>query len=156
VKYGFKPMRNDEAITQYADEVRVLLRDLNIRFVRARDPKLAREQAEAIVDNSEWDELLYLPDVKFFRRRGLHAYLPYNVTGEKIADWHGLKQHIEQVLPGTYPAGRDFNGYLDLMRQIGEGTLTPEEAVPLLPNLSRVGGVCPCSRAVRWVMDNGN
>ena len=60
-------------------------------------------------------------------------------------------------MPGTYPAGRDFKGYLDLMQQIENGELTPDQAVPLLPNLSRVGGVCPCSKAVRWVLDgNGN
>jgi 1,2-phenylacetyl-CoA epoxidase catalytic subunit len=163
VKYGFKPMKNAEAIEQYADEVRVLVRDLNIRFVRARAKDCSREEAERIVDNRESAhgidpaELLDIPSVKFFRRRGIHAYQPYDVNGNKTKNWHDLKRHLEAVMPGTYPAGRDFSGYLDLMQKIENGELTPEQAVPLLPNLSRVGGVCPCSKAVRWVLDgNGN
>ena len=54
-----------------------------------------------------------------------------------------------RAFPESYPAGRDFKGYLDLLEQIDAGETTAPEAVGKLPNLSRVGGVC--RSAVRWV-----
>jgi hypothetical protein len=159
VRFGFKPMKNDEAVREYADEVRVLVRDLNIRYVRTKVPTLSREDAESLVDTRERrrgiepEELLTVPDVSFFRRRGIHAYQTTRVDGQPIADLESYKAHLVANLPGTYPAGRDFANYLDLVRRVGTGELSVEKAVASLPNLSRVGGVCPCSRAVRWVLD---
>jgi hypothetical protein len=43
--------------------------------------------------------------------------------------------------------------FYELMGKVVAGEVKAEDAVHILPNLSRVGGVCPCSRAVRWVVD---
>ncbi len=162
VKFGFKPMKNAEAAGQYRDEVAQVIRDLNVRFVRARVPELSRKDAQRIVDEKEPghgfdpEELLYVPDVKFFRRRGPHAYQQNDIDGEPIENKSEFQRRIRGYLSDVYAAGRDFGGYLKLIDRIAAGELTPPEAVPMLPNLSRVGGVCPCSKAVRWVNGNGN
>jgi hypothetical protein len=165
VKFGFKDMNNETAAAEYAKEVEKVIHDLNLKYVRAKLPELSRAQATEIVDRVaaggegadgvEAEELLRLPSVKFFRRRGLHAYRPYDLDGEPVNEIGRYKRLIEDNLPGTYPAGRDFGHYFELMEQIDRGEITPEQAVPKMPNLSRVGGVCPCSRAVRWIDSNG-
>src|SRR6185295_123810 len=50
VRYGLKPMKNAEAQAQYRDEVGKLVRDLNLRFLRARVPGLAIGEAEKALD----------------------------------------------------------------------------------------------------------
>jgi len=47
IQFGFKDLTNREAVTQYIEEVRKMLRDINTRFVRARFPDYAPEKAEA-------------------------------------------------------------------------------------------------------------
>ena len=39
VKYGMKPMKNAEAQKAYYEEVKKVLHDLNMRYVRARLPE---------------------------------------------------------------------------------------------------------------------
>jgi 1,2-phenylacetyl-CoA epoxidase catalytic subunit len=166
VRLGFKTMKNDAAMEQYAAEVRTLVRDLNLRYVRARLPKLSREEAQdllrRVVEDGETvggiqpEDLLRVPDLRFFRRRGIHAYEMVDVYGKPLADLEDYKRHLRRVLPESYASGRDLAHYFELMDRVVAGEVTPDQAVPMLPNLSRVGGVCPCSRAVRWVVDNGN
>jgi len=157
VKFGFKPMKNAQAIAEYCDEVAQVIRDLNVRFVRARAPELSRDEARSVVDNREKahgidpDELLFVPSEKFFRRRGIHAYRQNDIDGEPVEDKSEFFRRLRGYLPDVYAAGRDYGHYKELMDQVAAGELTPEEAVPKMPNLSRVGGVCPCSKAVRWV-----
>jgi hypothetical protein len=61
--------------------------------------------------------------------------------------------HLRDTLPESYLAGCDFRDYLEALRRIGRGELTVADAVRRMPELRRVGGSCPCSRAVRWVVD---
>ncbi|MFQ5844404.1 MAG: hypothetical protein ACE5JG_05370 [Planctomycetota bacterium] len=162
VRLGLKPLKNAEALGQYVEEVQRLVDDLNTRFVRTRLPELSREEADGLIERV-WQgetaqgigpaDLLRLPDVRFYRRRGVHAYRMYDIDGKPVQDLTDYRAHLGRHLPEVYPAGRDFKGYVDLMKKVTAGELTPEEAVPLMPNLSRVGGVCPCSRAVRWLSD---
>jgi 1,2-phenylacetyl-CoA epoxidase catalytic subunit len=163
VKMGLKPMNNRDAANQYTEEVRQLLGDLNLRYLRARFPKLSRDEAQSrlkrIVEEGETVEgvtpetMLRLPHPGFFRRRGIHAYQMLDLDGKPIADLEEYKKHLVRVLPEAYTSVRDMTKYLDVMRQVVAGEVKAEDAVHLLPNLSRVGGVCPCSRAVRWVID---
>jgi len=50
-------------------------------------------------------------------------------------------------------ASRDLKLYADGLRKVASGEWTPHEATQRMPKLRRVGGSCPCSRAVRWVVD---
>src|SRR5438093_1047837 len=48
-------------------------------------------------------------------------------------------------------------GFKDMSnRQVVAGTLTVEQGVKAMPKLKRLGGTCPCSRSVRWVIEESN
>ena len=71
--------------------------------------------------------------------------------GETYDDVDAYLKHLEDQLPGPYRAGRDYRQYVELLREVAAGDKVADAAAHELPALSRVGGVCPCSRAVRWV-----
>ena len=169
VKFGLKPMKNREAQDLYYQEVAKMVRDLNLRFVRARKPGLDHAGAaqalekllagEAVEGVARPEELLRMPAKEFFRRRGEPAFQLVGVAGEKVEDVESYVRYLSQQLPEQYLAGRDFQGFVDLLRKLHAGEITPKQAQAATPNLRRVGGVCPCARSVRWVVDapaNGN
>lgn len=163
VRWGFKPMKNDEAQSQYYEELRKLVRDLNLRFLRARLPELTPGEAESTLARLEagrgsergvaFEELLQLPHIAFFRRRGVPAFQMVGVDGQAFVSRDEFVAHLRRVLPESYLAGRDFQEFLSLLDQVSSGALPREKAAAHMPALRRVGGVCPCSRAVRWVVD---
>jgi 1,2-phenylacetyl-CoA epoxidase catalytic subunit len=163
VRFGLKPMKNAEAQRLYYEEIGKLVRDLNLRYLRARLPALGREEAEALlarleaeggtVDGVAQSELLRVPHADFFRRRGVPAFRLVGVEGETYDDVAAYARHLVAALPAAYLAGRDFKDYLEVLRQVEAGELTTEEAGRQMPALRRVGGTCPCSRAVRWVVE---
>jgi len=162
VRYGLKPMKNAEAQAQYRDEGGNLVRDLNLRFLRARVPGLAIGEAERTLDrilagetveSLTRDDLIRLPHPEFFRRRGVPAFRMIGIDGETFTDPGAYARHLARHLPEAYLAGRDFKDYLDLLGQVASGELTAEEAAGKSPALRRVGGACPCSKSVRWVVD---
>jgi 1,2-phenylacetyl-CoA epoxidase catalytic subunit len=163
VRFGLKPMKNAEAQRLFYEEVEKLVRDLNVRYLRAR-VKRSRAEAEALldrvlaerttVDGIHPEDLLRLPHPDFFRRRGVPAFRRVGVDGETIADLPGYTRHLVQHLPEAYLAGRDFKDYLDLLQRIERGEMTVAEAAGRMPTLRRVGGACPCSKSVRWVVDD--
>jgi hypothetical protein len=164
VRFGLKPMKNAEAQQDYYDEVDKVVADLNMRFIRARFPELGPREAEEFLtrvseggevrQGVRHEDLLRAPHKEFFRRRGLPAFKKVGVNGETFEDLDSYVEHLTQVLPDAYRAGRDFKFFLELSRQVEDGKLTSDEAARQMPNLRRVGGVCPCSRAVRWVVDD--
>jgi hypothetical protein len=36
---------------------------------------------------------------------------------------------------------------------VANGTIELKKAISSMPRLARVGGACPCSNSVRWVVD---
>lgn len=164
VRMGLKPMKNAEAQRQYLEEVGRLLHDLNMRYVRARLPQLAREDAEALLasvladrearQGIAWGDLLRLPHPDYCRRRGVPAFKMTGVLGEAYVEVDEYLRHLAATLPGAYLAGRDFKEYVEVLRQVAAGTMTAEDASRKMPALRRVGGSCPCSKAVRWVVDD--
>lgn len=163
VRMGLKPMKNHEAQQDYYREVEKLLRDLNMRFVRARLPELSLKEAEetlAALDREhgkvkgiEWEELLQMPHDHFFRRRGVPAFTMVGVDGESFETVDDYLAHLRKVLPESYLAGRDFMDYLDSLRQVVAGEIDAQKASHQMPSLRRVAGTCPCSKSVRWVRD---
>jgi benzoyl-CoA 2,3-dioxygenase component B len=171
VRYGLKPMKNLEAQDLYYQEVAKMIRDLNVRFVRTRDPGLDHAGAARVLEQlvagevvegvARPEELLHMPAKEFFRRRGEPAFRLVGVDGETFADVEEYVRYLAKHLPEQYLAGRDFEGFVSTLRKLASGEITPKEAAAATPNLRRVGGVCPCSRSVRWVQDapaagNGN
>lgn len=163
VKFGLKPMKNAEAQDQYWKEIEKVVRDLNLRWLRARLPHLDAtaaekalvrlEQERETVEGVTPEELLRLSHRDFFRRRGVPAFRMTGVDGEPFTDVEAYLGHLVRTLPDGYRATGDFRDYVDNLRAVARGEKTAEEAQKFMPQLRRVGGVCPCSKAVRWVAD---
>jgi 1,2-phenylacetyl-CoA epoxidase catalytic subunit len=163
IRLGFKDKLNAEAQSLYSAECQRMLDDLNQRYVRARLPGAAREQAEVLIerlrrdrgalDGVVWEDLLRLPDARFFRRRGVPAFEMVGVDGEVFGAPEAYLAHLGRHLPEAYMASRDVSRYAQTLRKVVAGELTLEQAMKQVPALKRVGGVCPCSRAVRWVVE---
>jgi len=163
VRFGFKNLRNAEAQAQYYDECRKMIADLNQRYLRARLPKLSPEQAESIAaqliqeggrfEGLSSDDLLDLPDRRFFRRKGEPAWTTIGTRGESFDSVDAYLAHLKAQLPEPYLASRDMSMYLSTLREVAAGSLAAEQASKRMPSLKRVGGVCPCSKSVRWIVE---
>ena len=163
VRMGLKPQKNRQAQQEYYQEVSKLLRDLNVRYVRARLEKLSAKEAQTVLDTLErergtvqgiaWDDLLQMPHEAFFRRRGVPAFELTGVEGESYDTVDDYVAHLRKVLPESYLAGRDFMDYLTTLRKVGAGEIDAQKASHQMPSLRRVAGTCPCSKSVRWVRD---
>ena len=136
----FKTLTNGEAQALYIEEVRGKLRDVNLAIVQARG-RCGREEAERDLARIEGtgervhglgvEDLLYLPDRRFFRIRGLaeyggyrlpgsdaagvgYVYLPYDahgrllVRGGRPIDRAGYAEYLATVLPSRYMSGRHW------------------------------------------------
>jgi hypothetical protein len=163
IRFGFKNLKNAEAQAQYYEELQKVVSDLNTRYVRARLPRLSPDEAEALVtrlladrsrfEGISWEDLLTLPDRRFFRRKGEPAWTLIGAGGEAYEDVDAYVRHLAQVLPDPYLHSRDMRQYVETLRDVAAGTITAEQAMKKMPNLKRVGGVCPCSKSVRWVVE---
>ena len=162
VKLGLKDMANREAQDMYVDECTKMLDDLNIRFVRARLAQLSREDADAAyarikagetVEGISRDDLLRLPDRRFFRRRGEPAFQMVGVDGERFTDVEEYITHVLKHLPEAYRASIDVKHWIEMQRKVTHGEIELKKAISSMPRLARVGGACPCSKSVRWVVD---
>jgi hypothetical protein len=162
VRYGLKDMANREAQDMYIDELQRMLDDLNERYVRARLPKLSRDEAEKAfarikagetVDGLRSEDLLRLPNRRFFRRRGEYSYQMVGFAGETFTDVEQYIAHVLARLPEAYRASIDVKHWADVQRKVARGEMPLKEAVASMPRLARVGGACPCAKSVRWVMD---
>jgi hypothetical protein len=163
VKFGFKDLKNREAQDQYIAEVEKMIRDINARFLRARFPDMAPDKAEQVLTELErsrgthqgvaFDDLLRLPDRRFFRRKGEAAFTMFGIEGETFDDDDAYVRYLAKNLNEGYVASRDLRNYADVLRQVAGGTMTVKDGIMAMPKLKRVGGTCPCSKSVRWVME---
>lgn len=163
VRAGLKPMKNAEAQQQYYAEVAKVLHDVNHRYVRARLPHLDHAGAEALIKRVEsehcvvegvaYEDLLHMPHPDYFRRRGVAAFRMVGCDGTVYQEPLAYARHLAQTLPESYLASRDFKDFIDTLHEVAAGKTTAEEAARRMPVLRRVGGSCPCSKSVRWVVD---
>jgi len=163
IKFGFKDLKNREAQDQYIEEVTRMLHDINSRFLRSRFPGDAPEAIERALEGLEsrresyhgvaWTDLVRLPDRRFFRRKGESAWQMIGIDGETFTDVDTWLHYLAKHLNSGYMASRDLKMYADVLRKVAAGELKPEEASKRMPRLKRVGGACPCSKSVRWVVD---
>ncbi|MFN8607747.1 MAG: Phenylacetic acid catabolic protein [Vulcanimicrobiota bacterium] len=161
IKMGFKDLTNQDALDQYFAEVTKMIRDLNLRYLRERLPDLDSDQLDRILLDLEGgsrshdiqpDEILRQPAKGYFRRRGVHAYEMIGTDGRVFKDVVEYTGHLRDTLPESYLASNDFRHYLELLKKVVQGTITRDEAQKSSPQLSRVGGSCPCSKSVRWIL----
>jgi 1,2-phenylacetyl-CoA epoxidase catalytic subunit len=165
IRFGFKNMKNAEAQALYYEEVRKMIADLNQRYLRARLPKLSPEEAERLADRLmkdggrhegiDHEDLIRIPHPSFFRRKGEPAFTMVGTHGESYTDVDSYLRHLKQNLPEPYLHSRDLKSYLETLRDVVAGRTTVDQAIRKMPKLKRVGGMCPCSRSVRWVVEDG-
>jgi len=139
-----------------------MLDDINTRFVRARLAHLSRDDADKAyerikagdtVEGILRDDLLRLPDRRFFRRRGEPAFQMVGFDGEPFTDVEEYIAHVLAHLPEAYRASIDTKHWIEMQRGVASGAIELKKAINSMPRLARVGGACPCSKSVRWVVD---
>src|ERR1043166_3144245 len=93
VAFGFKDRNNGTAQAEYYGEVREVLELINVEIVKSKVKDITAPDARSLVrevqDTGEKmqgvapEDLLFAPDVKFFRARGLEelVFMPYDVRG---------------------------------------------------------------------------
>lgn len=135
VTFGFKDKTNGTAQSEYIDEVRGVVRNVNVAMVQERLSNTSREEAHALIDAIERsgdpkqgikpEELLLLPDVKFFRKRGPEEIIfkPYDVRGDLLTEGgvplspEGYLRYLSTALPSKFIGAREYDKYVDQMRE---------------------------------------
>ncbi|HXG90943.1 MAG TPA: Phenylacetic acid catabolic protein [Blastocatellia bacterium] len=135
VTFGFKDRTNGTAQSQYIEEVRGVVRNINVAIVQERIAGISREDAHRLIDEIEVtgdpkrgikpEELLFLPSVKFFRKRGLEEIIfrPYDLRGNLITEDgkplspDGYLRYLSAVLPERFIGSREYNKYVAQMRE---------------------------------------
>ncbi len=140
VKGVFKTLKNGEAQAIYIKEVTQKLKDVNLAIVMAK-ARCTREDAERMLGRIETDgadghgltkqDLVFLPDRRFFRIRGLreygdfrnagsdapgvgYVYLPYDARGSLLMhdgrpiDRREYADYLKTVLPARYMSSRHW------------------------------------------------
>lgn len=133
VAFGFKDRNNGTAQAEYHNEVREVVELVNIAVVQAKVRDMSAPDARSLVrevqDTGETvkgvspADLLYVPDVKFFRSRGMEeiVYMPYDVHGNLLAEdarpagAGKYLAYLQTVLPEYYVKGREFAKYREAL-----------------------------------------
>lgn len=129
VQYGFKSMQNGEAAQLYTQEVQESVIDpVNFEILKVRkkgeiDKKTAKETAARVLATGEAEpgikpeDLLHLPDPKFFRKRGVNAWALVSPRGEAIRTIEDYDREVAKALPARYLETADFKTY---RKELGE------------------------------------
>ena len=135
VTFGFKDKTNGTAQAEYVEEVRGVVRNVNVGIVQERMPTSSREDAHALIDEIERsgdpqrcikpEDLMSLPDGRFFRKRGPDELIfkPYGVRGDlltrdgKPISPDGYLQYLSKVLPSMFIGSREYNKYVKQMNE---------------------------------------
>jgi benzoyl-CoA 2,3-dioxygenase component B len=127
--FGFKDRDNGTAQAEYYHEVREVVANVNVAIVQCRLREVSAAEARVIaIEIQETREpvrgigvadLLYVPDMKFFRTRGLETvvFQPYDVAGNLLRE-HGRPidaaaylAYLETMLPDYHVRGGEFAKY---------------------------------------------
>jgi benzoyl-CoA 2,3-epoxidase subunit B len=129
VAFGFKDRNNGTAQLQYIQEAKEVVELTNVAIVQTKVKEMSAPEARTLVreiqDTGEsqmgvrLEELLFIPDAKFFRQRGVEeiVFMPFDVHGNMISEegqpLSGDKyvQYLETVLPEYYLATGEFGKY---------------------------------------------
>jgi 1,2-phenylacetyl-CoA epoxidase catalytic subunit len=128
--FGFKDRNNGTAQSEYYSEVREVVELVNVEIARTKVKDMtapdARSLVREVLDTGETiqgvssRDLLYIPDPKFFRHRGMEEiiFMPYDVHGNLITEEGGRPvggekylAYLKSVLPDYYLATKDFAKY---------------------------------------------
>jgi len=133
VTFGFKDKTNGTAQSEYIEEVRGVVRNVNVAMVQELLPGRSREEAHLLIDEIERsgdikdgikpEDLLLLPDTRFFRKRGPEEFIfaSYDVRGELLTEHgkplspEGYLGYLSTALPSRFIGSREYNKYVDQM-----------------------------------------
>jgi len=139
IAFGFKDRNNVTAQGEYYNEVREVLELVNIAVVQAKVKDTPAPEARTIVrevqDTRETisgvssKDLLFAPDVKFFRSRGMEeiAFMPYDVNGDMMARYDTQNP---QALRRLVAAGAQLKPY---PREVLAGEALPATTLSATP-----------------------
>lgn len=131
--FGFKDRNNGTVQAEYIQEVKEVIELTNVAIAQTLVKGLSAPDARSFVreiqDTGEGqrgvnpNDLLLVPDVKFFRRRGMEeiVFLPYDIKGELLAEngkpasGERYLEYLKEVLPGYYIEGSEFNKYAEAL-----------------------------------------
>jgi len=129
IAFGFKDRNNGTAQSEYHNEVREVIELTNVAIAQTKIRDISAPDARSLVreiqDTGESkgglrpEDLLFVADVKFFRKRGLEelAYMPYDLSGNLMTEngkpVPGEKHlaYLRTVLPGYYLDSKEFIAY---------------------------------------------
>ncbi len=123
VQYGFKSMQNGEAASLFVKEVQEQVIDqMNFEILKVRkkgeiDRAGAKALADRVLASREGvpgvrpEDLLHLPDPKFFRKRGVHAWAMVTPRGDRVRTLADYDRELAAALPEKYLRTEDFKTY---------------------------------------------
>jgi 1,2-phenylacetyl-CoA epoxidase catalytic subunit len=129
VQYGFKSMQNGEAQSLYIREVQEQVIDpINFEILKVRkqgqiDKATAKETANRVLSRREAepgirpDELLRLPDPRFFRKRGVPAWSFTTFEGDTVRTLEDYERELARSLPDRYLKTKDYAAYQAELRE---------------------------------------
>jgi 1,2-phenylacetyl-CoA epoxidase catalytic subunit len=139
VTFGFKDKTNGVAQTEYYDEVRGVIRNVNIAIVQERIEGISREEARVLLDELERSgepqkgvrtgEILVIPSPKFFRKRGPEdvVFRPFDYLGNSLtAGGHPLTpetylRYLASALPAHFIGSREYNKFVNQLHDYHSG-----------------------------------
>ncbi len=131
--FGFKTKTNGTAQSEYMNEVRELIELTNVAMAQVKLRDLPAPEARVLVrevqdtgDSREGirpEDLLFVPDVKFFRQRGMEevVYMPYDVCGDLMTEngrpvaGERYLAYLGSVLPDYFLRTPDFIRYSETL-----------------------------------------
>lgn len=131
ITFGFKDRNNGTAQSEYCNEVREVIELVDVAVVQAKVKEITAADARSVVrevqDTGETvqgvspGDLLFVPDVKFFRGRGLEeiVYMPYDVHGNLITEdgkaisGERYLDYLRSVIPPYFAKTREFEKFRD-------------------------------------------
>jgi hypothetical protein len=135
VDFGFKDRVNGVAQSQYYEEVRSIIDQINLavalRVMGGTDVPKAKELVREVVTNDTPKDglrpeyLLTLPDRKFFRRRGNEeiVFKPYSVRGDLLTSegkplgFDATLDYLKKNLPPRYLHTNEFLKFVEAMKK---------------------------------------
>jgi 1,2-phenylacetyl-CoA epoxidase catalytic subunit len=131
IAFGFKDRNNGTAQHEYHNEVREVIELVNVAVVQAKLKDITAPDARSLVrevqDTGETikgvspRDLLFIPDVKFFRGRGIEeiVYMPYDAHGNLITEngkpitGERYLEYLKTVIPSHFVKTKDFQKFQD-------------------------------------------
>jgi 1,2-phenylacetyl-CoA epoxidase catalytic subunit len=129
VQYGFKDKANAEAQAEYIKEVQESVIDpINLEILKVRkqgqvDKVEAKKIADRVLRTQEEepgirpDELIHLPDPRFLRRRGVHAWALVTPLGEPVRSLEEYERVCAKALPDRYLRTKDYASFVEGLRE---------------------------------------